>query len=113
MSVQFGRLEIHFTVRDMVKDKSEVLCECTELRSSSPSWPRSRMMLDEQGASRRGNPRLGLAVDGETPETSTSKDSYERTPIANESAQVSSLHAQTHPRCSAPVARTIHSPLSR
>ena len=58
-------------------------------------------------------PRRGLAGDGETPETSASKDPCERTPIANERAQVSSLHAQTHPRCSAPVARTIHPPLPR
>ena len=43
-------------------------------------------------------PRRGLAGDGETPETSASKDPCERTPIANERAQVSSLHAQTHPR---------------
>ena len=57
--------------------------------------------------------RLGLVGEEATPETSASKDPCERTPIANERAQVSSLHAQTHPRCSAPVARTIHSPLSR
>ena len=57
--------------------------------------------------------RLGLVGEEATPETSASKDPCERTPIANERAQVSSLHAQTHLRCSASVARTIHSPLSR
>ena len=64
MPVQFGRLEIQFAVRDAVKDKSGVLCECMELRSSSPSWPRSRMMLDEQGASRRGSPGVGSPATG-------------------------------------------------
>ena len=59
MPVQFGRLEVQFAVRDAVKDKSGVLCECMELISSSPSWPRSVMMLDEQGASRRGSPGVG------------------------------------------------------
>ena len=43
-------------------------------------------------------PRRGLAGDGERPETSASKDPCERTPIANERAQVNSLHAQKHPR---------------
>jgi hypothetical protein len=57
--------------------------------------------------------RLGLVGEEAIPETRASKDPCERTPIANERAQVSSLHAQTHPRCSASVARTIHSPLSR
>ena len=47
-----------------MKDKSGVLCECMELRSSSPSWPRSRMMLDEQGASRRGSPGVGSPATG-------------------------------------------------
>ena len=64
MPVQFGRLEIQFAVRDAVKDKSGVLCECMELRSSSPSWPRSMMMLDEQGASRRGSPGVGSPATG-------------------------------------------------
>ena len=58
MPVQFGRMEIQSTVRDVVKDKREVSCECTELRSSSASWSRSKIMLGEQGASRRGNPGL-------------------------------------------------------
>ena len=57
--------------------------------------------------------RLGLVGEEATPETSVLKDPCERTPIANERAQASSLHAQTHPRCSASVARTFHSPLSR
>ena len=64
MPVQFGRLEIQFAVRDAVKDKSGVLCECMELRSSSPSWPRSTIMLDEQGASRRGSPGVGSPATG-------------------------------------------------
>ena len=50
MPVQFGRLEMQFAVRGAVKDKSGVLCECMELRSPSPSWPGSMMVLDEQGS---------------------------------------------------------------
>ena len=57
--------------------------------------------------------RLGLVGEEAIPETRASKDPCERTPIANERAQVSSRHAQTHLRCHTPVARTIHSPLSR
>ena len=55
MPVHFGRPEAQFTVRDMVKDESELSHECMELRSSSASWLRSKMMLNEQGASRIGN----------------------------------------------------------
>ena len=113
MPVQFGRLKIQFAVRDAVKDKSGVLCECMELKSCSPSWAEVDDDAGRAGCFTERQPRRGLAGDGETPETSSSKDPCERTPIANERAQVSSLHAQTHPRCSAPVARTIHSPLSR
>ena len=36
--------------------------------------------------------RLGLVVDGATHVSSASKDPCERTPTANERAQVSSLH---------------------
>ena len=109
MPVQFGRLEIQFAVRDAVKDKSGVLCECMELIEKLQSF----VAEVEDDAGRAGcfterQPRRGLAGDGETPETSASKDPCERTPIANERAQVSSLHAEAHPRCSAPVARTIH-----
>ena len=57
--------------------------------------------------------RLGLVGEEATPETSALIDPCERTPIANERARVSVLHAQTHLRCHTPVARTIHSPLSR
>ena len=60
--------------------------------------------------------RLGLVVDEAIPDTSASKDPCERAPIANERAQVNfatMVHAQTHPRYSAPGARTIHSPLPR
>ena len=57
--------------------------------------------------------RLGLVGEEATPETSALKDPCERTPIANERARVSVLHAQTHLRCHTPVARTIHSFLSR
>ena len=57
--------------------------------------------------------RLGLVGEEAIPETRASKDPCERTPIANERAQVSSRHAQSVVGCRAPVARTIHSPLSR
>ena len=57
--------------------------------------------------------RLGLVGEEATPETSASKDPCERTPIANERAKVSSLHAQSVVGCSAPIARTIHPPLPR
>ena len=48
-------------------------------------------MLSEPGAS-----QIGLVGEEATPETSALKDPCERTPIANERAQVSSRHAQTH-----------------
>jgi hypothetical protein len=48
--------------------------------------------------------RLGLVGEEATPETSALKDPCERTPIANERARVSVLHAQTHLRCHTPVA---------
>ena len=57
--------------------------------------------------------RLGLVGEEATLETSALKDPCERKPIVNERAQVSSRHAPTHLRCRTPVARTIHSPLSR
>ena len=64
MPVQFGRPETQFKIRDVVRAGSEVACGCMELRSSSPSWPRSMMMLDEQGASRRGSPGVGSPATG-------------------------------------------------
>ena len=98
-----------------MKDKSGALCEYMELRTEKLQ---SFVAEVDDDAGRAGcfterQPRRGLAGDGEAPETLASKDPCERTPIANERAQVSSLHAQTHLRCSASVARTIHSPLSR
>ena len=45
--------------------------------------------------------RLGLVGEEATLETSALIDPCERTPIANERAQVSSRHAQTHLRCRA------------
>ena len=81
--------------------------------AEKPPWLVAEVEDDagRAGCFTESQPRCGLAGGGETPETSASKDPCERTPIANEGAQVSSLHSQTHPRCSASVARTIHSPL--
>ena len=79
-------------------------------RVTNPSpWP----LCKSAGGMMERQLRVGLVGEEAIPETSASKDPCERTPIANERAQGSSLHAQTHPRCSASVARTIHSPLSR
>ena len=58
MPVHFGRPEAQFTVRDMVKDESELSRECMELRSSSGPWARLRSMLSQLGASSSSNSGL-------------------------------------------------------
>ena len=87
-------------IRDVVREGSEVSCECTELGMS---------VLNELGASTERQLRLGLVVDGATPEA---LDRFGR-PVERTKARlrtmIGALHKGLGRGCTAQAAGRAHS----